>query len=491
MYGDLPSLRFEAPAPSAQWWGAILAGQDWMPYSLEHYRNGYLEFNVKGSAGGEVFNIHVGDLDNARTPTETSGPDVGIWNYVWLSTDWQHVRIPLRDLIPDNGVFDPRQFRLVMFSEAWWGPFPKTFWLNDIKFTSPDREPSAPAIRVNQVGYLPLGEKYAYVADFPEALTADVGTRFEVRSAVNDTVAYSGALTLVNAHEPFVSGEKVLRADFSRLWRPGQYYLVVNTGGIDPSPVFEVGWRMYEPALRDAARYFFYQRQGIAIEEPFAEGFARGLGHPGDTTARMRSTGAVRDVSQGWYDAGDYGKYTPFAAAPIVDLLDAYGMFPYVFGDDSNIPESGNGKPDVLDEVKWELDWLLKMQDTESGGFYHLIYPNNCPAAGSCKPEDITEQRYVEDLVGGAPNVRPTASTAKAVAALAHAAVRLPALRPGLRRAAAGRRRGRLGVPEGEPAEHPGHRLQRRAVDGRRRAAVGGGGAVPRDEEARLRPLLP
>ena len=205
----------------------------------------------------------------------------------------------------------------------------------------------------------------------------------------------------------------------------------------------------------------------------------------------MRSTGAVRDVSQGWYDAGDYGKYTPFAAGPIVDLLDAYGSFPFVFGDDTNIPESGNGRPDLLDEVKWELDWLLKMQDAESGGFYHLVYPNNCPSSGSCRPEDITEQRYVEDLMGGVANVRPTASTAKAVAALAHAARRLQALRPGVRRPPARGGRGRLGVPRGEPAEHPGHRLQRRAVDGRRRPAVGGGGAVPDDEEAAVRLVLP
>jgi endoglucanase len=427
-YGGLPSLRFEVQGPNQWWWVTILAGQDWMPYSVEHYRaNGYLEFNVKGTVGGEVFKLQVGDLDNARTPAETTGPEIGSWNHVWLSTEWQHVRIPLSALIPDDqvvpqGTFEPRQLRILRFTEAYWGPYAKTFWINDLKFTSPDREPSPPAIRVNQIGYLPLGEKYAHVADFPEALTVDVGTRFEVRSAANNEIAYAGTLALVDPHEPFVSGEKVLRADFGRLWRPGRYYLVVDASGIDPSPAFEVGWRLYEPALRDATRYFFYQRQGIAIEEPFAEGFARGLGHPGDVAAMMRSSGAVRDVSQGWYDAGDYGKYTPFAAAPVVDLLDAYGMFPYVFGDDSNIPESGNGKADVLDEVKWELDWLLKMQDAESGGFYHLIYPNNCPGSGSCRPEDITEQRYVEDLMGGVPNVRPTASTAKAVAALAHAA---------------------------------------------------------------------
>ena len=275
-YGGLPSLRFDVVGPNNWWWASILAGQDWMPYSVEHYlRNGYLEFNVKGSAGGEVFILQVGDLDNARTPAETTLASVGSWDYVWLTTDWQHVRIPLSALMPESAVlphgrFDPRQFRVLRFGEAYWGPYAKTFWLNDIKFTSPDREPSAPAIRVNQVGYLPLGEKYAYVADFPDALTADVGTRFEVRNAVNDTVVYTGALALVDALEPFVSGEKVLRADFSRLWRPGQYYVVVNAGGIDPSPAFEVGWRLYKPALRDAMRYFLYQRQGIAIEEPFA-----------------------------------------------------------------------------------------------------------------------------------------------------------------------------------------------------------------------------
>lgn len=427
MYGGLPSLRFEVVGPSNWWWASILAGQDWMPYSLEHYRRGgYLEFNVKGSVGGEVFILQVGDLDNARTPAETTLASVGSWDYVWLTTEWQHVRIPLSALMPDSavlplGTFDPRQFRLLRFGEAYWGPYAKTFWLNDVKLTSPDREPSAPAIRVNQVGYLPFGEKYAYVADFPEVLSAGVGTRFEVRKAEDDAVVYRGSLTLVQELEPFVSGEKVLRADFGGLWRPGRYYLALDAADVDPSPAFTVGRSVYEPGLRDAMRYFFYQRQGIAIEEPFAEGFVRGLGHPGDVTARMRSTGAVRDVSQGWYDAGDYGKYTPFAAAPIVDLLDAYRMFPYVFGDDTNIPESGNGRPDVLDEVKWELDWLLKMQDGESGGFYHLVYPHNCPASGSCKPEDISEQRYVEDLMGGVPNVRPTASTAKAVAALARA----------------------------------------------------------------------
>jgi hypothetical protein len=204
---------------------------------------------------------------------------------------------------------------------------------------------------------------------------------------------------------------------------PGCYYVHVDAEGIEDSPPFDIGLTVYRELLRSAVRYFYYQRQGIALVEPYAEGFPRGLGHPQDVTAQFRSSGLLHDVSHGWYDAGDYGKYTPFAAGVIVDLLDSYANFPRAFPDGHlNIPESGNGKPDILDEVKWELDWLLKMQDAVSGGFYHLVYPHNCPPSGSCRPEDITEQRYIEDLMGGVPNVRPTASTAKAVAALARAA---------------------------------------------------------------------
>src|SRR5206468_2505826 len=234
-------------------------------------------------------------------------------------------------------------------------------------------EHSFPAIKINQVGYLPLAEKYALVSGWGEVLTADVGTAFEIRRTSDNLAAYEGELALVTDYDQGVSGEKVLKADFSSLRAPGEYYVHVNAPGMDDSPSFDIGWTTYKPLLRSAARYYYYQRQGIAIVEPYAEGFPRGLGHPGDVAAKFRSSGVVHDVSQGWYDAGDYGKYTPFAAGVIVDLLNAYATFPLAFRDGQlNIPESGNGKPDLLDEVKWELDWLLKMQDPASGGFYHL-----------------------------------------------------------------------------------------------------------------------
>jgi len=119
MYGGLPSLRFEVVGPSNWWWLTILAGQDWMPYSVEHYRaSGFLEFNVKGAVGGEMFTLAVGDLDNARTPLETTLDSVGSWNFVTVTTEWQHVRVPLSALMPEDqvvplGTFEPRLAQLV------------------------------------------------------------------------------------------------------------------------------------------------------------------------------------------------------------------------------------------------------------------------------------------------------------------------------------------------------------------------------------------
>jgi len=71
----------------------------------------------------------------------------------------------------------------------------------------------------------------------------------------------------------------------------------------------------------------------------------------------------AKDLNGGWFDAGDYNKYITFANRPIHDMLWAYQENPDVFGDNWNIPESANGIPDVLDEIKWELDWMFKMNN--------------------------------------------------------------------------------------------------------------------------------
>lgn len=424
MYNGLPSLSFDVQGPSQWWWQSILAGDSWRPYSIEFYTsNGFLEFDVKGATGGERFNISLSDDNPARLANTSLGTSaVNVGNYVTVSTSWQHVKIPLTDFVaPTDFMF--RQLQEVQISESYSGSYAKQFWLNGIKFTSPDTEHNFPAIKVNQVGYKPLGTKYALVTGFAAALPATAGTPFHVIRVSDGKSVYTGKLKLVTQYDEGVSGEEVLEANFTNFLIPGTYLIRVDASGVADSLQFKIGFNVFDGLLRDSLRYYYYQRQGIAIEEPYAEGFTRPLGTPSETAAQFQSGGVTRDVSQGWYDAGDLGKYVADASGVTVTLMDAYSTFPWVFNNgQNNIPESGNGKPDILNEVKWELDWLVKMQDPASGGFYAIVYAGNCVAGVStCLPDSQTNS-YITDVVGGVSNVRPTPETAKAVAALARAA---------------------------------------------------------------------
>lgn len=115
-------------------------------------------------------------------------------------------------------------------------------------------------------------------------------------------------------------------------------------------------------------RYFYYQRANTEITDDFGEGLSRSDATPED----FNINGA--DVSGGWYDAGDVGKYVSPGSTAANTLLWAYKLYPEkFFNGQNNIPEIGNAIPDILDEVKYELDFLLKMQDEESGGFHMKV----------------------------------------------------------------------------------------------------------------------
>jgi len=417
-FNELPSYRVNVTGENG-WWSFILAGHDWESYSLApYYANGALEFNVRGAAGAEDFQVSISDIVYGRDPLTQPSTKITLSSLFTVSQEWQHVRIPLTALLPDPGGFNLAQMYTVDFASVNGSPM--TFWLNDIKFTSPDPEPGFPPIKVNQLGYLPGAPKVALVTGFADELAAQPGDSFEVRELVGNRVAYAGELTLAADEDPVVSGERLLAADFSELTAPGDYYLALDTPRADRSPAFTVGDGIYGRLLTDAQRYFYLQRSGVALEAQYAGQFARGAGHLQDASAEFRSgVLAPRNVAGGWYDAGDFGKYVNAGATAVSDLLWAYELFPNQFPDgQNNIPESGNGLPDLLDEVRWELDWLLKMQDPDSGGFYHMVQPTEdgtIPAARGT--------RYIEDEQDGQTNVRPTSTTGSAVAALAHAAL--------------------------------------------------------------------
>ncbi|NLD50236.1 MAG: glycoside hydrolase [Clostridiaceae bacterium] len=409
-YNGLPSLRLNVVKPlSAGWWVSLLTLRGWNSHDLSQYfPNGSLEFNIKGKEGGEDFIIGFRDKVYERRLPEID-IKTHITDYVEITTEWQNVKIPLKDLLPLANGFDPSSITCVIMEKAHTQPM--TIWISDMKVTSPDDEKAAPAIKVNQLGFLSDANKYALVTGFEADLKADEGTPFSVLNAKTYSVAYEGELSLVTDYEAVDSGEKILKADFTKLTTPGEYYIRVNAEGIDDSPKFEIGNDIYKPLVVDASRYFYYQRQGLELNESNAAGYPRGDMTPQDSEAVFASGEKTPvDVTKGWYDAGDYGKYINAGASGVSDLFWAYEMFPEEFTDGHlNIPESSNGIPDILDECRWELEWMLKMQDEASGGFY--------PRVQSDDDEKIT-QRIIKDQNGCT-----TDDTACAAAIMAHAYV--------------------------------------------------------------------
>lgn len=225
----------------------------------------------------------------------------------------------------------------------------------------------AAAIRVNQVGFLPGASKWAVVP-------ATETTRFVVIDADSGREVWRGRLG--TAAEWCPAAQSVQLADFSALTRPGRYRLRVAP--LADSAPFVIAQNAYA-ALADASlKAYYFNRAGIELRPEHAGAWARAAGHP-DTQVRVhasaagpgRPEGAVFSSPKGWYDAGDYNKYIVNSGITVYTLLAAYEHFPTYFARRAvDIPESGNGLPDVLNEALWNLDWMLSMQDPADGGVY-------------------------------------------------------------------------------------------------------------------------
>ncbi|MFC2090795.1 glycoside hydrolase family 9 protein [Bacteroidota bacterium] len=172
---------------------------------------------------------------------------------------------------------------------------------------------------------------------------------------------------------------QVWHFDFSDVRATGTYFILDEERG-QRSYEFVIAPNVYNEVLKQAVRTFFYQRAGFAKEAQYAgEEWADGASHVGplqDLNCRSFFTqddpSSERDVSGGWYDAGDFNKYTSWTANYVVDFMKAYLANPEAFGDDYNIPESGNGIPDFLDEAKWGIDHLLRLQ-LEDGSVLSIV----------------------------------------------------------------------------------------------------------------------
>ncbi len=233
--------------------------------------------------------------------------------------------------------------------------------------------PTSPFIVVDQFGYRTSAEKLAIarspVQGFDATTSFTPSASVDVVDVTTGTSVWTGAPVAWNggatdSSSATGSGDKTWWITFSSLKTPGTYVIVDKTNHVR-SYGFRVADDVYANALKAALKMLYYQRSGIAKEAKYAgAGWADGTSFPGDKTCLSYTTQSnPQDVSGGWFDAGDYNKYTSWAAGYIILLLRAYIENPAAFDDAVNIPESNNGVPDILDEAMWEIDFLKRMQD--------------------------------------------------------------------------------------------------------------------------------
>ena len=246
------------------------------------------------------------------------------------------------------------------------------------------------AIQLNQVGYLPGGAKWAAVRDVPAA-------NFAVLDDASGREVWRGALGAAQRWKP--AQEALRLADFSALRQPGRYRLQV--AGLPPSAPFVIAPDAYAALNAAALKAFYFNRASLALDGAHAGAWARPAGHPDErvlvhasAAGPGRPEGAVISAPKGWYDAGDYNKYIVNSGITVYTLLAAYEHFPAFFqAQRLNIPESGNGLPDLLNETLWNLEWMLAMQDPADGGVYHKL--TNKGFDGVVMPHQATSERYV------------------------------------------------------------------------------------------------
>ncbi len=255
-----------------------------------------------------------------------------------------------------------------------------------------------PFIVVDQFGYLPDAKKVAVVRDpamgFDSQWHFTPGKVYQVVDVKTGAVVFEGVpAAWRDGAVDSSSGDRAWRFDFSRVVTPGRYVIRDKQMRYD-SAVFSIGANLYKPILVQAVRMLYYQRAGFAKEARFAgAGWADKASHMGpgqDSEARLYSAkgdkSTERDLHGGWYDAGDFNRYTRWSGDYVVGLLHAYHESPAAFTDDFNIPESGNGIPDLLDEVKWEVEWLKRMQNPDGSLLSVIGSASGSPASAATGP---------------------------------------------------------------------------------------------------------
>lgn len=429
------------------WGGATMTpNTNWTTLNIQdYYANGTLDFEVRNNGTGDT-TFRMGLMSKRHGETaRICWTDLEQYGLFKASSEWTTYSLSIKELVdayPDSG------FRLDSFWYVYAGGVPNntTISFRNMVIRSTDDERQYPMIKVNQVGYLCNAKKTARISYFEKFGSLD-GKSYQIVRADTDEVVATGVLPHAEK-DALLSGECVHVIQFDELTTPGTYYIRIPNAGLDASArspqdvadgldtdtiqsvSFSIRKNVYDGLLDDLTKYFYYQRQGMDLETEYAGVFARKNLHPNDIAVKKWSdrdnpNAETYNVSGGWYDAGDYGKYVTPAADTVEDLLLAYELFPDVFANqDVHIPETdpNNARyvdaPGILSEIKWELDMLLEMEHSSKDGSFYV--------AANYKDDVI----YLEDTLYSSSTYQSDASevdlrshlaTADAAAVFAHA----------------------------------------------------------------------
>ncbi|MDQ2718726.1 MAG: glycoside hydrolase family 9 protein [Bacteroidota bacterium] len=278
-------------------------------------------------------------------------------------------------------------------------------------------------IKLNQLGFYPNAPKAAVITG--ETLSKE----FYITSTNLRDTFFAG--TLSEEKQSAYSSTKTRIAIFSRLTNKGSF--VVCVPGIGNSYIFEINNDVLKKAGIATLKGYYYQRASMPLEEKYAGKWHRSSGHPDNVVyihpsaaTKARPAGTIISTPGGWYDAGDYNKYIVNSGISMGTLLSAYEDFPDYFKQlKTNIPESDNGVPDILNEVIYNLRWMLTMQDPGDGGVYNKC--TNAVFDGMVMPGVTQARRYVVQK-GTAATLDFAAVTAQAIRILSKYKKQLPGL---------------------------------------------------------------
>lgn len=384
-------------------WGGvnIIPNTSWTTSDMyDYFYNGTLSFEVK-SNGQTSFPFRIGITSHSHNEDVTlNWTDIEKYkDNIVASPDWTSYTLSLNELVQafTDKNFDKSNVWKINVGSIKSG---ESATFRNVKISSSDEERQYPYIKVNQVGYTCNGNKNAKVSCFKKFGSLS-GKRFEIVNQETEEVVFSDVLSDATT-DTKISGEDIYEINFNSVTQQGTYYIRIpdanlNVSALTPrdkennlktdtliSVTFKIGDDIYNEMLSDMSKYYYYQRQGLDLQEKYAQQFARENLHPNDISVKRWSdrnnpSAETFDVSQGWYDAGDYGKYVSPAATSVENLLLAYELFPQEFEKiNPNIPETDktsdlySNAPAILSEIKWELDMLLKLEHSNKDGSFYV-----------------------------------------------------------------------------------------------------------------------